>query len=178
LLEAAGYHFEVDPSGIEEPQPEPTSSPRAYASHLAWRKAAEVAHRRGTGLILGVDTVCAVGGEILNKPLDRADAKRMLRIQEGRDTDVVSGLCLYRADRHEWLGAVDVSVVRFNPLTDSEREDYLDSNRWQGKSGAYGVQDRDPFVTVVRGSFSNVVGLPMERLARLIREHVALMAVD
>jgi septum formation protein len=178
LLEAAGYPFEVDPSHIDEPQPQPSASPLAYASCLAWQKAALVAERRRTGLILGVDTVCAVGSAILNKPLDRADAERMIRLQEGHETDVVSGLCLYRADRHEWLGAVEVSVVQFKQLSDRERDDYLDSKRWQGKSGAYGVQDGDPFVTVIRGSFSNVVGLPMERLGRLLREYNALTAVD
>jgi len=174
LLAEAGYSFEVDPSLIEEPEPVPATSPLAYATHLAWSKAAEVARRRNTGLILGVDTVCAVGNEILNKPLDRSDAERMIRLQEGHDTDVVSGICLYRADRHEWLGAVEVSVVRFKPLCDRERDDYLDSDRWQGKSGAYGVQNRDPFVTLIRGSFSNVVGLPMERLAILLRNYHAL----
>ncbi len=55
-----------------------------------------------------------------------------------------------------------------------ERAEYLDSGRWQGKSGGYGVQDGDPFVTVVRGSFSNVVGLPMERLATLLRAYPRL----
>ena len=97
----------------------------------------------------------------------------MIRLQEGRDTEVISGLCLYRAGRDEWVGAVEVSVVRFRPLDDRERERYLDSGRWEGKSGAYGVQDRDPFVSVVRGSFSNVVGLPMERLAELLDRYPA-----
>jgi septum formation protein len=170
LLEAAGYDFEVDPSDVAEPEPDPTSeiSPAEYAAHLAWRKAMTVAGRRKRGLILAADTVCAVAGHILNKPVDRADAERMIRLQEGHDTEVITGLCLYRADRHEWIGAVEVSLVRFKPLTHAERQTYLDSDRWQGKSGAYGVQDHDPFVSVVRGSFSNVVGLPMERLALLI----------
>jgi septum formation protein len=168
LLEEAGYAFEVDPSRIEEPEPAAGESPAAYAAQLAWRKAAEVAARRQSGLILAADTVCAVEGEILNKPRDRADAERMIRLQEGHDTDVITALCLYRADRHEWVGAIVVSVVRFRPLTQREREAYLDSGRWEGKSGGYGVQDRDPFVSVDRGSFSNVVGLPMERLAELL----------
>jgi septum formation protein len=72
------------------------------------------------------------------------------------------------------VGAVETSVVRFRRLTDDERESFLVSRRWEGKAGAYGVQDRDPFVAVVRGSFSNVVGLPMERLARLLRENPGL----
>ena len=70
--------------------------------------------RRSTGLILGADTICVVDGEILNKPLDRADAERMIRLQEGRNTHVISGICLYHVDRHEWVGAVEVSVVLFS----------------------------------------------------------------
>jgi septum formation protein len=175
LLEEAGYSFEVDPSGIEEHAPDLETSASAYAAQLAWRKAAEVALRRNSGLILGVDTVCAVGGQILNKPDDRTDAERMIRLQEGRDTDVISGICLFRGDRQEWIGAVELSIVRFKPLSDQQRNDYLDSERWQGKSGGYGVQDRDPFVAVVRGSFSNVVGLPVERLARLLKSYPRLV---
>lgn len=174
LLEGAGYEFEVEPAGIDEPEPNGEMSPWAYAAHLAWRKAAEVARRRSTGLILGADTICVVDGEILNKPLDRADADRMLRLQEGRNTHVISGICLYRADRHEWVGAVEVSVVQFRPLDDQDRLAYLDSERWQGKSGGYGVQDEDPFVAVARGSFSNVVGLPLERLEALLQTYPEL----
>lgn len=174
LLEEAGYDFRVEPSDVPEPDPASETSPAEYAAHLAWRKAMTVAHRRREGLILAADTVCSVGGKILNKPLDRADAGRMIRLQEGHDTDVITGLCLYRAGHEEWVGAVEVSVVRFRPMTDAEREAYLDSGRWEGKSGAYGVQDRDPFVSVVRGSFSNVVGLPMERVERLLRTYPEL----
>ena len=168
LLEEAGYLFEVDPSEVEEPEPPPGTSPAEYAAHLAWRKAMTVASRWRSGLILAADTVCAVEGEILNKPIDRGDAERMIRLQEGHDTEVITGLCLHRTDRDEWIGAIEISLVRFKPLSDSERKLYLDSGRWEGKSGAYGVQDRDPFVSVVQGSFTNVVGLPMERLASLL----------
>jgi septum formation protein len=175
LLEEAGYSFEVDPSGIEESAPDSETFASAYAANLAWRKAAQVALRRKSGLILGVDTVCVVGGQILNKPIDRSDAERMIRLQEGRDTEVISGICLFRGDRQEWLGAVELSIVRFKPLSDQQRDEYLDSGRWQGKSGGYGVQDRDPFVAVVRGSFSNVVGLPMERLATLLETYPWLL---
>jgi septum formation protein len=176
LLAEAGYLFEVDPSGIDEPEPDRQAaiSPAAFAVNLAWRKAEEVARRRSYGLILGADTICAVGDEILTKPLDRADAERMIRLQEGCDTEVISAICLYRADRHEWVGAVGVSVVRFRTLSDEERRHYLDTDRWRGKSGGYGVQDHDPFVSVVCGSFSNVVGLPMERLAELLRKYPLL----
>lgn len=174
LLEEAGYAFEVEASAVEEAPPAPGVDPSAYAAHLAWLKATAVAARRSTGLILAADTVCSVAGEILNKPEDRDDAERMIRLQEGRDTEVISGICLRRADRPEWVGAVEVSIVRFRPLDDRERAAYLDSGRWEGKSGGYGVQDRDPFVSVARGSFSSVVGLPMERLAALLTAYPEL----
>jgi septum formation protein len=176
LLAEAGYRFEVDPSHIEEPEPGPATEPEHYVAELSWKKAAAVAARRRSGLILAADTTCSVAGEILNKPIDRADAERMIRLQEGCDTDVVTGVCLFRAERAIWVGAVVLSVVRFKTLTDRERSAYLDTGRWQGKAGAYGVQDRDPFVEVVSGSFSNVVGLPMERLAELLRDHPGLTA--
>ena len=170
LLTEAGYAFEVDPSHIDEPEPDPKTIVTDYVAWLAWRKAASVAARRKEGLILGADTACAVGGEILNKPVDRDDAERMIRLQEGREIEVVTGFCLYRAERGDWVGAVEVSVCVCRHLTDQERLEHLDSGLWEGKAGAYGVQDNDPFVTVVRGSWSNVVGLPMERLAMLLAE--------
>ena len=174
LMAEAGYVFEVDPSDVPEPDPAPGTPVADYVANLAWRKASAVAMRHRSGLILGADTACAVGGEILNKPIDREDANRMIRMQEGREIEVVTGLCLYRADRGEWLGAVAVTVCHCRELTDAERLEHLDSGRWEGKAGAYGVQDDDPFVTVVRGSWSNVVGLPMERLAALLAGYPSL----
>jgi len=177
LLSQAGYAIEVDPSNIDEPEPVGPVDVRAYVAELAWRKAFSVATRRGRGLILAADTACAVAGQILNKPIDRDDAERMIRLQEGRDTEVVTGLVLYRAERHEWVAALESSTVRFRPLTDVERSSHLDSGRWEGKAGAYGVQDHDPYIKVVSGSWSNVVGLPMERLAALLASHESILSV-
>ncbi len=174
LLTEAGYQIEVEPSHIDEPEPPHGTTVVEYVSILAWKKARAIAQSRQNGLILAADTACAVEGEILNKPIDRADAERMIRLQEGRDTEVVTGICLYRADRGEWVGAAEISVVRFEPLSDDARNAFLDTNRWEGKAGAYGVQDYDPWVAVTRGSWSNVVGLPMERLEALLAEHPAL----
>ena len=84
--------------------------------------------------------------------------------------------CLYRADQGFWLGFVDRSVCRCRVLSDEERTTYLDSGLWQGKAGAYGVQDDDPFVAVTAGSWSSVVGLPVERLAAIFRQFPNLTA--
>ena len=153
----------------DEPDPD---GPIPVTEYVSLASLAEVGQRGGSeerGLILGrIRMACAVDGEILNKPLDREDAERMIRLQEGRELEVVTGLCLYRADRREWVGAVEVTVCHCRVLTDEERLEHLDSGRWEGKAGAYGVQDNDPFVTVLRGSWTNVVGLPMERLAEIL----------
>lgn len=170
-----GYDIEVDPSGIDEPEPVGPVDAAAYVADLAWRKAHEVGRRRGSGLILAADTTCAIDGRLLNKPIDRDDAERMLKAQEGREVAILTGLCLYRAERHEWVGAVETSVVHVREMTFEEREAHLDLGRWEGKAGAYGVQDDDPFVTVSSGSWSNVVGLPMERLEQLLREHPTIL---
>jgi septum formation protein len=95
----------------------------------------------------------------------------MIQAQEGRDVEVVTALVLLRAERLEWLGAIETSTVHVRPLTAAERDAYLDTGLWQGKAGGYGVQDDDPFVTVTSGTWSNVVGLPLERLAQLLRDH-------
>ncbi len=176
LLEEAGYPLDVDPPDFDEPDPKPGAHPESHAALLAFQKALTVAARHTRGLILAADTLCAVDDEILNKPLDRADAERMIRLQEGRDTLVVTGLCLFRADRAYFAGAIEKSLVHMRPLTTAERARHLDSERWRGKAGAYGVQDDDPFVRVAGGSFTNVVGLPMERLADLLETHPQLTA--
>ena len=178
LLSEAGYRFTVDPSGYAEPEPTAGEAVADYVAQLAWHKARDVARRHERGLILAADTSCAVGpaGLILNKPTDRADAERMIRLQEGTDTLVVTGVCLYRADSDLWVGFRETSVCRCRVLSDAERTQYLDSGLWEGKAGAYGVQDDDPFVSLVGGTWRNVVGLPMERLAAVLREFPSLTA--
>ncbi len=168
LLRDAGFQFEVDPSLIDEPEPLGPCDVGRYVSELAFRKAWEVAYRRGSGLILAADTACEVGGQILNKPTDRDDARRMIELQEGREIDVVTGLVLFRPDRGTWLGGVETTTLLVRKLSDAERTAYLDSGHWEGKAGGYGLQDKDPFVSLVRGSFDNAVGLPLKRLESLL----------
>ncbi len=169
LLAEAGYSFEVDPAGIDEPEPDGPVALTDYVSGLAYRKAAAVARRYGPDhLILAADTAVGLDGQILNKPVDRDDAERMIRFQEGRSIAVATGLILYRTGLNDWVGGVEVTTCRMRPLSDDERREILDSGSWQGKAGGYGVQDDDPIITVEQGSWTNVVGLPMERLARML----------
>lgn len=168
LLESHGVQFTVRPSDYAEPDPLADQNVRHYVSQLAWNKAWDVASQLLEGWVLAADTAGDLDGLALNKPLDRADAERMLRLQEGRDVAIHTGVCIMRAGAAEWHGFVETSVIRMRPLTDEERLAYLDSNQWAGKAGAYGVQDDDPIVTTISGTWSNVVGLPVERVLELL----------
>lgn len=170
LMARHGLQFQVQPSSYEEPEPTERQDVRHYVAHLAWNKAWDVATRTDKGWILAADTAGDLAGLALNKPVDRADAERMLRLQEGRDIAIHTGVCVMQAGAARWHGFVSTSVIHMRHLTDAQRVSYLDSGQWAGKAGAYGVQDDDPIVTTVAGTWSNVVGLPIEAVLELLAE--------
>lgn len=167
LLKKAGVRFRVRPSGFVEPDPAADQDVRHYVSQLAWNKAWDVARKESSGWILAADTAGDLDGLALNKPLDRTDAERMLRLQEGREIAIHTGVCLMRSGGLFWHGFVETSTIRMRPLTDAERLAYLESGQWEGKAGAYGVQDDDPIVATISGTWSNVVGLPLESVLKI-----------
>jgi septum formation protein len=171
LLARAGYRFEVHPpSETAEGGPSLGESPAQLVARLAQQKAADVASRVAQGLIVGCDTVAECDGEILGKPSDQFDARRMLKTLRGQEHRVLSGLCLWRQPDGEATVRVDVTTLLMDPLTDAQLDEYLAGGDWIGKAGAFGYQDRLGWVHVVRGSESNVVGLPMELLADMLAE--------
>lgn len=146
----------------------------ALAQHptlLAWRKinaAAELGHR---GVLLGADTVVVVDTEILNKPRDAADAQRMLRLLAGRTHTVYTGIALLNTDHPDSL-AFDLvgSEVRMCALEDAEIAAYVASGEPFDKAGAYGIQGLGGrLVEQVNGSYTNVVGLPLEHVYRALQ---------
>lgn len=170
LLAAAGYEFTVEVASDEaecgvcsrETAPE-------MVARYAYRKAADVASRRSSGLILAADTVASCLGQILGKPRDHAHAEATLRTLSGRRHDVYSGICLWSIRRQRCLVDVVRTELEMAPLSDSMLHEYLESHLWEGKAGAFGYQDGNDWLRVIDGgSESNVVGLPMERLAELL----------
>lgn len=171
LLSLAGYRFQVyPPSDRAEGGSRDGESPARLVARLAEQKAADVASRVTQGLIVGCDTVAECGGEVLGKPLDETDARRMLETLRGREHRVLSGLCLWREPGGQAAVRVDVTTLRMDPLTDAQIDHYLAGGEWIGKAGAFGYQDRLGWVHVLRGSESNVVGLPMELLAEMLAQ--------
>ena len=169
LLEEAGYTFTVLPPREEvEDEAQPGEAAETLVRRLALQKARDVAQRVPHGLIVACDTVVECQGQILGKPADRADARRILQTLRGQPHRVFSGLCLWRRPDDWHAVEVDVTTLVMDPLSDAELEAYLDSGAWAGKAGAFGYQDGLDWVRIVQGSASNVVGLPMERLADML----------
>ncbi|MCK4658603.1 MAG: septum formation protein Maf [Phycisphaerae bacterium] len=169
LLREAGYAFTV----VEPPIPEPETLPKSVtaaqaAEALSYFKACAVADIVRGGWILAADTIVAHGDEMFGKPADQADARRILTRLMNTTHQVITGVTLLdTAGRHRIISH-DVTRVTMRRLTSDELDEYLAGGAWEGKAGAYGIQDHhDPFVESIEGSFSNVVGLPMELLCRM-----------
>ncbi len=177
LLAASGVHFEVVPSTVAE-TPMRDEPPEAFARRVAREKACEVAARCPGRCVLAADTVVIVdragGRALFGKPADRAEARRMLQVLSGSVHCVFTAVAL--VDSAGGLAETAVhSEVEFRSLTAAEIEAYLDSGEPFDKAGAYAIQGRARrFVTRVRGSYSNVVGFPMEEVLALLRQHCPL----
>jgi septum formation protein len=172
LLERAGYRFEIFPANIDEPTGEGASDPRAFVQDVAWRKAVAIAARVPAGIILAADTVGWLDGRIIGKPSDETDARRILRTLGGTTHELWTGVCLWRRPDDVTFQWQEKSLVRFKRLSDDELTAYLATRQWEGCSGAYAIQEKDdPYVHLLSGSWSNVVGLPMETLA----QHLAFL---
>jgi septum formation protein len=169
LLKRAGFAFEVRPTHIDEPTGEGFGDPRTYVHTVAWLKAAAAARQNPEGLILTADTVGWLDGQVIGKPADEADARRILNTLGGRIHELWTGVVLWRRpDDWQWCWQ-EKSMVSFKKLSAAELDDYLATRTWQGCSGAYAVKEKnDPFVTIVEGSMSNVIGLPMETLEKVL----------
>jgi septum formation protein len=174
LLARTGWPFEVLPAGVDEPT-EGFSDPRSFVQAAAWVKAAAVAARVGAGLVLAADTIGWVNGHPVLKPADEADARRILRELGGREHELWTGVVLWRRPDDLQLAWQERSLVFFRAMTDAEMDRYLATRSWRGHSGAYAIEEQgDPYVRVVEGSVTNVVGLPLESL----RQHLPILAPE
>jgi len=153
--------FTVRPVDLDE-SPLPGEAPRDYVLRLAVEKAASASG----DLVLAADTTVVVDGEILGKPRDDEDARRMLRLLAGREHTVLTGIALHGSSGK--AAEVDETLVRFAPLSEAEIDWYVATGEPRDKAGAYAIQGLGSlFVEAVEGSYSNVVGLPIPRMYRL-----------
>ncbi|MBX3026455.1 septum formation protein Maf [bacterium] len=176
LLREMGVAFTVCASDVPE-TPAPGESPADFAIRAAADKGAAVSRLRPGAWVLAADTVVAVGGDILGKPRDEAEARRMLRRLADCEHEVLTGVALFAPGG----ACVERFAVRtrvgFRALSDDEIAAYVATGEPADKAGAYAIQGgAAPFVRRVEGSYSNVVGLPVDEVRALLARHGAVPA--
>ncbi len=169
LLGHFGMDFAVRVPAVDESLL-PNEDPVSHVRRLAQAKAAKVAEEEAEGLVVGADTIVVLDGEIIGKPEDREDAIRMLSALAGRTHRVYTGVAVTALPSGATRTIVVCSRVTMAPIGEAEIRRYVEGGEPLDKAGAYAVQgEGKKYVTEVRGSFTNVVGLPLQALYRLLR---------
>ncbi len=167
LLLRAGIPFIVRPADIVE-ESRPGEVPEAHARRLARQKAEAVVAAPGE-IILGADTIVVAGDRMLGKPATPAEAVSMLELLSGRTHEVITGICLRAAGR--LVVDAERTCVRFVPMSRREIEEYVATGEPMDKAGAYGIQGpASKYIDRIEGCYFNVVGLPVARVCRRLRD--------
>lgn len=166
LLTKMGLRFTVQPADVDETC---TGTPDERVGILSERKARGVMRDGAKGVIVASDTLVALDGASLGKPVDRADAIRMLKALSGRDHDVFTGVCLLDTENGKYETIVERTAIHFVELSDETIEAYVDSGEPMDKAGAYAIQGgAGRFIDRIDGSFDNVMGFPTEAFAEML----------
>ncbi len=178
LLRNARIPFTVQPAEIDE-TPLAGELPRSCAERLAKEKALKVARNRQEDYVLGADTIVVLEGNILNKPQDANDAVRMLRMLSGRTHEVITGVCVVKplatvqpsVPDELLITASETTRVTMCEITDAEIDNYIVTGEPMDKAGAYAIQGiASRWIPRIEGDYSNVVGLPVALVFRMLRD--------
>jgi len=170
LLSSLDLNFKAVPAQATE-VPCPHETPRDFAMRVAERKARSVGERHPDAWIIGADTVVTVDGTILGKPRGKAEAKQMLRQLSGKEHLVITGYALVRLAEGKMVRGAEETRVKVKTLEEDEIDWYINTGEPFDKAGGYAIQGKAAFmIEWVQGSYTNVVGLPLCQLVRLLRE--------
>jgi septum formation protein len=177
LLRQLGVDFEVIPSSAPESESEHLS-PGELCSLNAYRKARTISKHHPDALVIGMDTVVALDAQVLGKPRDMDEAFQMMRALQGETHRVLTGVCLIHLRSHKQKIFFEQTVVTFRQLSDEQIRNYYQHVNPLDKAGAYAIQERgEEIVAQVKGSYTNVVGLPTERLQAELSEFESLVHI-
>ncbi len=172
LLKKAGYKFQVIPSTVDESAFSSNGISTAdYTKNLALAKAKDVADRYPELLVMGADTIADFNGEIIGKASDDKEAEIIIRKLFSSPHKIITGIALVRkSDRFEMIQS-DTTIVYPRKMTEEQIASHIQGRTWQGKAGAYGIQEGgDKFIEKIEGSFTNVMGLPMELVEKMLKD--------
>jgi septum formation protein len=171
LLTQAGYKFKVVPSDIDESAfPITGISASEHAKRLALAKAKDIAKKFPDYLVISADTVVDFNGEIIGKPKDAKEAEQITKKLFSAPHKVITGVAIVRLKDGTELSETDTTIVYPKKLTAEQIAKHIKGGSWQGKAGAYAIKETgDEFVERIEGSLTNVMGLPMELLQRLLK---------
>lgn len=171
LLQQIGCAFEVFPSAVQEDNTLNLSPDELVVAH-AKAKAMDVAARSLDGtLVIGADTLVVLNGQVFGKPRSQTEAKSMLNALSGQEHKVITGLAVIQCNAgHIWTD-FSVTQVKFGHLSQEEIDRYVASGEPMDKAGAYGIQEKGAlFVESIHGCYFNVVGLPIYKLAKILKK--------
>ena len=169
LLSALGLTFQVVTPEIRE-IPSPHEAPRDFALRVAEKKAQVVGEQYPHAWVIGADTVVIIDGEILGKPKDRDDAKRMLQQLADREHVVVTGYVLVKVAEGKKASGIEETRVKIDSLEEREIDWYINTGEPLDKAGGYAIQGKGAFmVEWIEGSYTNVVGFPLCQIMRLLK---------
>lgn len=170
LLQSIGISAQIIPANIDEDKLKDLS-PEKMVSQLAMLKATDVARSfKGETYVIGADTCVCVGGEILGKPHNIADAKRMLEMLSGKVHTVYTGYCVVDCKSGNAVSKCEKTEVKFRTLSEKEIDAYIKTREPMDKAGAYGIQGKGSvFIEKIEGDYFNVVGLPLCALTQMLR---------
>lgn len=170
LLSSLGLQFQAIPAELRE-VPSPHEAAKDFAVRVAEKKALIVGNKYPSAWVIGADTIVAVDGTILGKPRDKADARRMLQQLADREHVVITGYVLVNMAAKKKMTGVEETRVTINALEEREIEWYINTGEPFDKAGGYAIQGKGAFmVERIEGSYTNVVGLPLCQLIRLLKE--------
>jgi len=170
LLEQVGIKFSVIPSNVDESKLVLEGEPYEKAEVSALIKARDVAGKLKEGLVLGADTIVVLDGKIYGKPVDAQHSYEMLKSLSGKCHQVITGVALVDAATGFYLTGHEKTDVYFSCIQDDEIRQYIDSGEYMGKAGSYAIQGKGAlFVEKINGCYSNVVGLPISLLKKMLK---------
>lgn len=172
IMEMLPWSFSVD--AVETDETMDKNIPlEENLKNLAYQKAEKISDKYPDKIVIGADTIVFAGGKILGKPTDEKDAREMLRLISSEEHYVYTGVCILKKDSSVDIRFVEKTAITMTKMSESDIDEYISYGEYIGKAGSYAIQGKGGiYVEKIDGDFYNVVGLPLNRLYRNLKEIV------